>query len=309
MANQILVLGATGFAGGSVIRGLLRAGLEVFAVSRNAHLLPPQTGVTVFPQPLDNSATLAALLPRCRAVFHVASDSTPGSTASQPVLEARLNLLPTLCLLESLQAFPQVPLVYVSSGGATYAASGAPAIDESASVAPASYYGAGKLAAEQFISTFARQHKAGVAMLRASNFYGPGQRYKPGFGVIPTIFRHMVAGTEMQIWGNGDAVRDYLYIDDFEDLCRRLATFPHEPGQPRLFNVGTGVGTTINQLCNLCEQVSGIPLKRNYTASRNVDASRIVLDSDAIEHATGWRAQMPLREGLQRTWDWYRRNE
>jgi UDP-glucose 4-epimerase len=308
LPNEILVLGATGFAGGSAIKGLLRAGFEVLAVSRNAHLLPPSKGVTVFPQPLDNSSTLSALLPRSRAVFHVASDSTPGSTASQPSLEARVNLLPTLGLLESLQSFPQVPLVYVSSGGATYAASGAASLDESAPVAPVSYYGAGKLAAEQFISTFARQHNAGVAMLRASNFYGPGQRFKPGFGVIPTIFQHMIAGTEMQIWGNGEAVRDYLFIDDFEELCRRLATFAHDPGRPMLFNVGTGVGTTINQLCGLCEQVSGIPLRRQYTASRNVDASRIVLDCARIEQATGWHAQTPLLEGLHRTWEWFRRN-
>jgi UDP-glucose 4-epimerase len=301
--DAFMVLGATGFIGRKLVAALARDGSRVFAISRTAHLYPPSPNVEVFAQPLDDIALLKTLLPTCKMIFHLASDSTPGSTASQPVLEASLNLLPTLRLLELLQAFPEIPLVYVSSGGATYASTMQHPLDEAATVETRSYYGAGKIAAENFILAFVRQHRGTAIVLRPSNVYGPGQPYKRGFGIIPTIFRNLIDGTPMSIWGDGSTVRDYLYVHDFTRLCSALAGAGIAPGFA-IYNIGSGTPTSINELCGLAENVTGIALKRNFAPVRTVDCDRIVLNSSRARIDFGWSATTPLQSGLQETWQW-----
>ena len=101
-------------------------------------------------------------------------------------LEYFVNLLPTLRFLESLQKFPKVPLVYLSSGGAVYQPIESGGLKESSRAEPPSYYGAGKIAIENFINAFACQHNGRALILRPSNFYGPGQHFRRGFGITCT---------------------------------------------------------------------------------------------------------------------------
>ncbi|MBL8515003.1 MAG: NAD-dependent epimerase/dehydratase family protein, partial [Betaproteobacteria bacterium] len=243
MVRRVLVLGATGFTGLSVVNGLLDAGYRVLALSRTAYRLPVRDGLLPIAQPLENVDAYRPELASCDAVFHLASDSTPGSTANQPALDASLNLLPALQLLEAMQAFPNTPLIFLSSGGATYAPSQTEVLSESAPVAPVSNYGAGKLAIEQFIGAHVRKHRARAVAVRGANFYGAGQSYRAGFGVVPTIFRRMRDGVPMTIWGDGGHVRDYLYIDDLVALCVLLIDATPTQGDFRILNAGTGVGT------------------------------------------------------------------
>ena len=147
--DRILVLGASGFVGRGLVDTLARAGHGIIALARRTPAPAYAANVEVITASLDNSTLIEGLLPTCNAVFHVASDSTPGTTASQPALEAGLNLLPTLRFLESLQKFPNVPLVYLSSGGAIYQPVASGGLTESCVAEPPSYYGAGKVAIER----------------------------------------------------------------------------------------------------------------------------------------------------------------
>lgn len=305
-ADSILVLGATGFAGRSLVAALVSSGNRVLALSRTAHLQPADPNVEVFAQPLDNLSLLRTLLPRCRMIFHLASDSTPGSTASQPALEASLNLLPTLRLLELLQERPDIPLVYISSGGATYASIRRDPLDESSPVEPRSYYGAGKVAAERFIYAYVQQHHGNAVILRPSNLYGPGQPYKKGFGIVPTIFRHLLDGTPMTIWGDGSTTRDYLFVEDFTRLCLSLAGNARFRKPFAIYNAGTGTPTSVSDLCTLAEKVTGLRLARQFAPIRTVDCDRIVLDAELAAAETGWRATTALDAGLEMTWQWFR---
>lgn len=306
--DSVLVLGATGFAGKSLVAALAREGHRVLALSRTAHLHPSSQNVEVFAQPLDNVSLLKTLLPRCRMIFHLASDSTPGSTASQPVLEASLNLLPTLRLLELLQDYPAIPLVYVSSGGATYSSTLNHPLDESSPIEPRSYYGAGKVAVERFVYAYVQQHHGRAVVLRPSNLYGPGQPYKQGFGIVPTIFRHLVDGTPMTIWGDGSTTRDYLFIDDFTRLCLILAGSGPFRKPYTIYNVGTGSPTSVSDVCDLAEQVTGMRLERHFAPIRPVDCDRIVLDPGLVAADLAWRATTALATGLDLTWARFKNN-
>jgi UDP-glucose 4-epimerase len=247
------------------------------------------------------------VLPECGWVIHSACASTPGSSALRPLAEVEDNLLPSLRFLHILQDYTQARLIYLSTGGALYGNPDPsfPLVPENLCAAPLSYYGAGKAALEQFIIAFCNQQQRPGIILRPANFYGPGQPCKPGFGIVPTILQRLRQNQPIQIWGDGETVRDYLYIEDFIDLCATLLTSPRLCAGAAIYNVGSQQGTSLNQLCGLLEEVTRIPLQREYHASRVVDVRRIVLDCRRIQADYGWRAGTDLSAGLRRTWEWF----
>jgi UDP-glucose 4-epimerase len=237
------------------------------------------------------------VLPGCHAVIHLATTSTPGTYSREPLREGEENLRPLLQLMQALDSCPTIPLVYLSSGGAIYGNPETLPVTEEHDMAPLSYHAAGKAAAEHFLGVFARQgHR--VIILRPSNAYGPGQPLKTGFGVIPTLLEHLRRGTPMEIWGDGETVRDYLYIDDLVEACLKAL---HHPASG-IYNVGSGEGHSLNELCRLAERITGRLLEPHYRPSRGGDVKAVVLDICRIRREMGWVPQVDLEEGLRRTW-------
>lgn len=301
MRDTILVIGAGGFVGRHLVPALVKRGERVVAVTRRA--VDVMDGVEVRASQLLEPEDWATLLVHCRLVVHVASSSTPGSTAAQPLREMELNLRPTLALLEAMQKYPATPLLYVSSGGTLYGRQNDQHADEATAVSPQSYHGAGKIAAEYFIGAWCAQFKGAATILRPSNLYGPGQAERAGFGVIPTAFGKLLRGETIHVWGDGSAVRDYLYIDDFIQLC--LATVGASPLMGmRVVNACSGESVSLQCLFDVIEQATGQYLKRVHDASRAVDAPRVNMDASLARELYGWIPSTPLLEGLHRTWEW-----
>ncbi|HET7562436.1 MAG TPA: NAD-dependent epimerase/dehydratase family protein [Rhodanobacteraceae bacterium] len=303
MAEPILLIGAGGFVGRSLLDAFARQGEFLVAVSRSAF----DTGrgrVEAHVGALREVADFAPLLAGVRAVLHVASASTPGSSAGKPVQELDENVRPTIALLEALQARPELPLIYLSSGGTLYNRAGDGASDEGAAVYSRSYHGAGKIAAEHFIEAWCNQFGGRAIVLRPSNLYGPGQEERPGFGIVPTAFGTVVRNEVLRVWGDGSAERDYLYIDDFTRLVlAALDAAPHEGFQ--VFNACSGDSIDLNGLFALIEQVTGRALRRTYDAGRAVDAPSVRMQAIRARETFGWAAEVALREGLERTWRWF----
>jgi UDP-glucose 4-epimerase len=192
-------------------------------------------------------------------------------------------------------------LLYFSSGGSLYSDSHTP-LAESGEVHPRSYHGAGKLAAEAFISAWCAQFGEGAVALRPSNVYGPGQPERPGFGIIPTAFGKILRGETLSIWGDGQAQRDYVFIDDLVKLCLEILSRPFGKGlQP--INCASGQSVSLNALLEMMEGVSGRPLLRHYDRSRALDASCIAMDPTLANRLYGWSAGVGLESGLTRTWE------
>jgi UDP-glucose 4-epimerase len=318
-AQGILILGGTGFVGRQLLKRLHPQHPEIYVIARSSHTLPTLSGVHCYTDSLDNLALLNTILPHCKTVIHLASDSTPGSSALQPTFEATNNLLPTLRFLEILQKYEHVSLIYTSSGGAIYGNPTAQLVKENDPLAPLSYYGAGKAALEKFIMAFCQQSQHHAIILRPTNFYGPEQPYRKGFGVIPTIFQTILTKKPLQIWGDGENVRDYLYISDFIDLCIQLIDEPVAHNNIRgssfftektltsnsIYNVGSEQGTTLNQLCSLIEEMTQMPVIRQYKDARAVDVKRIVLDCSRLHEDYHWYPRIDLKTGLTKTWKWF----
>jgi UDP-glucose 4-epimerase len=282
--DGVLLLGGAGFIGTALAKRLQLEKIPLHVVGR------------------ENAAALASLLPHCSTVVHLASGTTPGSSARHPELEAG-NLALTLHLLALLQTQPQKHLIFFSSGGTVY---GNPAIfpvTEESVLAPLSYHGAGKAAQEVLCRTITTLGHA-VTVLRPSNAYGPGQTMRNGFGLIRTMLQHAQAGTTLEIWGDGGNVRDYIYIDDVVEATLRLIRLPQHCGT---YNLGSGVGHSINQVKAVVEQVCGRGLDTTYRAARGMDVRSVVLDNAHLTAQLGWRPDVALVDGVAQTWEWLQR--
>ena len=303
MADSVLLVGAGGFVGQRLLDVLASRGEPVIAVSRSPFPAPTGGHVQAHVRTLRQASDYAPLLERARVVVHVASASTPGSSAGKPLQELDDNLRPTLALLEALQERLELPLIYVSSGGTLSSRTGE-ASGETAAVYSRSYPGAGKIAAEHFIEAWCRQFGAAAVVLRPSNLYGPGQRERPGFGIVPTAFGKLMRSETLHVWGDGSIQRDYLYIDDFTRLLWSALGASPVPGC-RVFNACSGTSVDLNTLFALIEQVTGRTLHRIYDDRRPVDAPSVQLQASRAHEAFGWTANVALRDGLERTWHWF----
>ena len=289
--------------GRHLVRSLVARGENIIAVTRR----PVDFGtanVEAFVGDLREPGQFMPLIARSRAVVHLASRSTPGSSAGNAMAELHDNLHPTLALLQALQRKPQTKLLYLSSGGSLYDANPRELATETAGIHPRSYHGAGKIAAEHFISAWCSQSGGAATILRPSNIYGPGQTERTGFGIVPTGFGKMLRGETLTVWGDGSAIRDYLYIDDLTTLCMSVLAADMPKGS-RVFNAASGIGVTLNDLLDSMEAVAGEKLHRTYDAGRAVDAIRVVMDASFANRQYGWAPKTPLHEGLRQTWNWF----
>ena len=303
MRDSILIFGASGFVGSALTRKLAEHGEKVIAVSRrplNLHL----KGVEVITGELSQIDHFLPLLKRSRIAVHAASCSTPGSSAGRPLEELQHNLLPLLAMLQALQCRPQTELLYLSSGGSLYSTDAKEMATEESAIRPRSYHGANKAAAEHFIGAWCSQYGGSATIFRPSNLYGPGQMERMGFGIIPACMGKIRRGETLSVWGDGSVVRDYLYIDDFIELCVTAVETPM-PNGPHPYNAASGMGVCLNALFDTLESVTGQRLHRNYDASRTVDAPHIVMDAKLAKEQYGWSATTSLHEGLEKTWAWF----
>lgn len=279
--DGILLLGAAGFIGRALAQRLQQEQLPLHLVGR------------------EDEGRLAQVLPHCTTVVHLASATTPGSSATQPELELA-NLALTLRLLALLQTQPPTHLIFFSSGGTVYGNPLQLPVVEDSPLAPLSHHGAGKAAQEAFCHAWRAQGHA-VTILRPSNAYGPGQTLQSGFGLIRTLLEHARLGTTLEVWGDGENVRDYIYIDDLVEATTRLIKRPQDSGT---YNLGSGIGHSINQVKDIVQAVCGKPIQTSYRPVRGIDVRSVVLDNRLLVARLDWHAQVRLADGVARTWEW-----
>lgn len=298
-ARRVLLIGGSGFIGRALGRRLAALGREVHVLSRHAE--PGiRDGISFHRGSQADADAVAPLLARCDAVVHLASTTTPGRSARAPGLEMHENLVPLAGLLETLAAAGSRRILYLSSGGAIYGNPQVLPVAEDHPPQPLSWHAAGKVAAEEFLRTHARQASGTtLAILRPANVYGPGQALQTGFGIVRTLLERAREGGSIELWGDGSQVRDFLYIDDLVEACVRLLDLPAVSGT---YNVGSGTGTSLLELVRLVERITGRPIPITFHPERGIDVAGIWLDSSRLHAAAGWQAATPLEAGLRLAW-------
>lgn len=304
--TSCLVLGGAGFVGSHLTEALAQSGerVRVFErphVDRLAHL--PRKGVEVFTGDLLNPQSVVPALRGTEIVFHLVSTTLPKNSNDNPAYDVETNVVGGLRLLDLCREHGVRKVVFVSSGGTVYGIPKSLPIAEGHPTDPICSYGIHKLALEKYLQLAHRLHGLEYCILRPANLYGPGQRLDTAQGAVAVFLDRALRGLPIEIWGDGSVVRDYVYVGDAVDAILKAARYA---GEPRIFNLGSGGGTSLKELVAEIQKLLGRTLQVNYAPTRNLDVPANVLDPALARRHLGWSATTPLAEGLRRTYEWLR---
>ncbi len=298
---RVLVLGGCGFIGSHVVDGLLRAGHQVRVFDRRPEQFrPPLPEVDYSMGDFQDRMAIAEALTGIDAVFHLVSTTFPGTANLDPKTDVRENLEGTLTLVETMLSLHVDRLLFLSSGGTVYGIPEMVPIPETHPLRPINSYGVVKVAIEHYLEMFRRTGGLSPVIIRPSNPVGPRQGHAGVQGVVSTFLDRIAAGKEIEIWGDGSVTRDFIDVRDLADLCVIAGTSRRDG----VYNAGSGVGTSLNELLQSIRQVTGKNITPNYKPGRLIDTPISVLDCALAGKDFGWRSKRMLREAIEETWRW-----
>ncbi len=307
MSERVLVTGGAGFIGSHLVDRLVATGRRVNVLDNLSSGREPNLNKGAEVARADvRSPELLDIVRKARpeVIFHVAAQISVSFSARDPVLDADINVMGTLNLMQAGVAAGVRKVVFVSTGGAMYGEPERLPAAETLPARPLSPYGASKLAVENYLPVFQRLHGTDYSIVRPANVYGPRQDPHGEAGVVAIFARSMLEGRACTIFGTGDDERDYVYVEDVVDLLVRAA----EGTRPGPYNGGTGAGTTVNTLFSKLAGLTGFKQAAIHAPPRPGDLRRISLDSGLAARELGWRPNVSLDEGLKRTVEWFRAN-
>lgn len=296
---RALVIGGNGFIGSGLVVRLRAEGVAVRVLDPGLPRNDVSWDAVEFVQgSLADASILPGVLAGVDVVYHLASTTVPGTSNRDPAADVQGNLVTTLGLLQAMRAAGVRRIVYFSSGGAVYGNTDVDRVSESQPLHPVSSYGVVKAAIEHYLHMYRELGDLDPIVLRPSNPYGPRQSTAGVQGAVGTFLALASRGEPIRIWGDGEVVRDYLFIDDLVELAARAGLAPGTG----TYNVGSGSGHSLNQLCAAIAQVTGQTLDIEYLPGRPFDVKRIVLDTTAARTTFSWAPRVTLAEGIERTW-------
>ncbi len=305
---KILVTGGAGFIGSHVVDTYIAAGHQVIVVDnlstgRRENVHPAATLVE-----MDvNDPALVDLFQaeQPQVVNHHAANPSVSLSVHRPLFDATQNILGTLRVLEAARRAGVGKVIYISSGGAMYGNPAYLPVDEEHPAHPVSPYALSKHTGERYTRLYGEQYGLRWTSLRYANVYGPRQDPLGEAGVIAIFCQNLLEGEAPEIHWDGEQSRDFVYVGD----CARANLLALEGGDGQAYNVGTGVGTSINRLFRTLLEVVGQEVPPRRGPRRPGDVRHCCLDCRKIERELGWQARVSLHEGLTRTWQHFQRRK
>ncbi len=298
---KVLVIGGSGFIGSHVVDALLEAGHDVRVFGRHPeHFRPALSNVDYRLGDFRDRMALAEALNGVNAVFHLVSTTFPGTANLDPKTDVRDNLISTLEMIETMLSLQITRLLFVSSGGTVYGVPEQVPIPETHSLRPINSYGIVKVAIEQYIDMYRRIGGLSPVIIRAANPFGPRQSHGGIQGAVSTFLDCVAADKEIEIWGDGSVVRDFVDVRDLAELCVRAGTSTREGA----YNAGSGSGTSLNELLDVIRQVTSKEVSVNFKPARLIDVPVSVLDCTFARNDFDWVPKRTLFEGIKNAWEW-----
>jgi UDP-glucose 4-epimerase len=295
---RAIVTGGAGFIGSHVVDALLARGDEVHVLddlSKGVRENVPAPAELHVADIRDPDAVFDAVRPE--AVLHLAAQADVRVSVERPDVDADVNVLGTVSILEAARRH-DAQVVFASSGGAAYGECDGPA-PESAPLRPLAPYGTSKVCGEEYLATWNRLYGTRHVTLRLSNVYGPRQMPHGEAGVVAIFMGLLRDGGTPTIYGDGRQTRDYVFAGD---VARAMTLALERHGG--VFNIGTGVETSVLDLYDAVRAATSVEREPAFAPARLGELQRSVLDVALAERELGWCPERPLADGLAETWAW-----
>lgn len=304
---KITIFGGGGFIGSNIANRLLLDGhaLRIFERPR----VPPYRnfalgeGVEWVTGDLMSRHDVGDAIKGADAVLHLVSTTLPKNSNDDPVYDVQSNLVGTLQMLDLMVEHGVRRVVFISSGGTVYGDPVYVPVDEMHPTEPMVSYGITKLAIEKYMRMYARQGRIDPVILRVTNPYGERQRIETAQGVVGVFIHRVLNGLPIEIWGDGNVTRDFIYV---QDVAEAFACAVGYQGKAQVFNISSGAGTSLNDLIDMLESVIGTPVERIYKPGRGFDVPVSILSNELAKRELGWTPQVGMQTGIARTVAWMR---
>jgi len=306
--SRILVTGGAGFIGSHVADALLAAGHDVHVIDDlsggRRENVNPKANFHHFDIRSEAAADLVAN-GRFEVMMHLAAQMDVRKSVADPIFDSDVNIRGLLNLMEAGRRGVLKKVVFSSTGGAIYGEPESVPQNESHPLQPLSPYGIAKLASERYLYFYRHVYGIEFVALRYGNVYGPRQNPHGEAGVVAIFAMRMLAGEPVFINGTGEQTRDYVFV---EDVVRANMLALGYAGSG-IFNVGTGVETSVNALFIAIRDAIDPRLEMRYREAQPGEQKRSVLDYSHSESILGWKPLTDVHSGIRKTVEWFRRQQ
>jgi len=297
---NFLLIGGNGFIGSHLIDVLIKNKHKVRVYDLfNEKYRNPLKEVDYRIHSINDLNSLYEAMLDIDIVYHLASSSVPSTSNLDPLNDVNGNLITSLNILNIAVRAKIKKIVYFSSGGAVYGPMNG-AISENSLLNPISSYGIIKSTIERYFLLYSKRYNIETIIFRPSNPFGPRQGHFPAQGVISTFLRKIIDNLPLVVFGNGESAKDYIYVKDLAIICYRLS-ISESSG---IFNIGTGIGTTINDLIVLIKKITHFNPKIDFEATQDYDVPNFILDISAANNIIGDFEFTKLEHAVAETWKW-----
>ena len=303
---RILISGGAGFIGANLLRQLDSSHeLRVLdnLVRGQRELLPDDREIELIAGDIRDPDAVAAAMKGIDLVIHLAAFGSVVESVTDPVENFEINVRGTFEMLRGAADAEVERFVFASTGGAIMGDQ-PPPIDERSLPWPISPYGASKLAGEAYLHAFAGSFGIRPVALRFANVYGPYSAHKKG--VITRFIRAALAGGTFEIFGDGEATRDFLHVDD---LCRGIVAAAESDLSDEVLHLASGAETSINELARLILDLVGSDVEIVHRPKRTGEVERNFARAGRAKELLGWTPQLSLRDGMAATIEWFRAHD
>jgi UDP-glucose 4-epimerase len=305
---KVLVTGGAGFIGSNVADLYIEQGYEVIIVDDLS------TGRRSNINPNAEFYELDIRSPQLREVFeqerpdfvnHHAAQMDVRRSVAEPILDADINILGSINLIECARRYDVKKFVYISTGGAVYGEPVYLPCDEVHPIDPICQYGASKHTVEHYLYMYQANYGLNYTVLRYPNVYGPRQDPHGEAGVVAIFTRQMLSGEQVVINGDGEQERDFVHVAD----CARANLLALTTENNGIFNIGAGIGTTINQVYTVINEITGYKKDAVHGPPKLGETEKIYLDATKAREVLGWEPLVSLEEGLKSTVNYFETKE
>lgn len=295
---RVVLLGGSGFIGSNLVEYLIRkkhTNIIVYDIVPSCNLK-----VKYIKGSIHDIERLEKVIAEHDCVICLSGAGFPNQDKKDIYSDVEKNVLPILKVIQMCMEKKVERFIFSSSGGSVYGVPTTVPINEKHETCPISSYGICKLMIERYLEVYSRLYEGKVIILRVANPYGKYQKPFIGQGIIATYLASAFLNNTVEIWGDGTALRDYVWIEDVVDAFEKAIFYQ---GSSQIFNIGSGVGYSINDIIGIIERVTNKKMKLISKAATVAEVGKNILDCKLVEEEMNWKAKVDIEDGIKRMCD------